>query len=392
MLHSIRLFAILLAAALALAGCREKEQAAAPEPIRPVKTFVIPAPESGGIRRFPARIESTRRAEVSFRVAGKIIELPIKEGERVKKGELVAKLDPTDYQLVVDDKEAVRFRAQRDYDRAKPLADKGFVTKKELDRREANLKSADAVLKQVKQDLAYTTLAAPFDGQISKRLVQKFEEIQAKQAIVELRDLEALEVKFDVPEQIMLRVRGTERQEGKEEGTARPDIHATFDAAPGKKFALDFREIATTADPATRTFEATYTMETPEKLTVLPGMTANVTVDLSDFLDATEVTYVPVEAVTAKNDLSGEVWIVDEKTMTVSPRSVKVGQLRANSIAVADGLKPNDRIVVAGVPFLVAGMKVRLMAMPEQAVEREDDAKVRRAAEKRLEQSKKQAN
>lgn len=386
MLHAAPRSAILLALPALLTACGDDGQQAAAPTVRPVKTVVIPAPESGGIRTFPARIESQRRAELAFRVPGKLMELPIKEGDPVEQDQVIARLDPTDYRLVVEEREATLFKAQRDLERAKPLAEKGFVTKRELDRREANLKSARASVDQAKQELDYTTLRAPFAGRISKRLVQNFEEVQAKQTVVELRDLEALEVKFDVPEQIMLRVREAQAKQG----DARRDlrIFASFDAAPEKRFDLAFKEAATTADPATRTFEATYTMKTPKELTVLPGMTANVTVDLTKYMDVSDVIYVPVEAVTATNELGGKVWLVDEKTMTLSARDVTVGTLRGGEIAIKNGLKPGERIVVAGVPFLADGMKVSLMVTPEQAREREDDAEIRRASEKSLERAK----
>lgn len=385
MTNYVRLLPALLTLPLVLAACGEEQQAAAPDPIRPVKTLVIPEPESGGIRTFPARIESQRRAEVSFRVPGTIIELTAKEGEAVEQGQTIAQLDPKDYQLVVDEREATLFRAQRDFERAKPLAEKGYVTLRELDRREANMKSAKASLDLAKQDLSYTTLKAPFAGGIARRLVQNFEEVKAKQPIVEMRDLNALEVKFDVPEQIILRIREAARARGEER--AAPKISVSFDAAPEKAFDLAFKEIVTRADPATRTFEATYTMTTPKDLTVLPGMTANVTIDLSQYIGESNITYIPVEAVTATNELSGKVWIVNRETMTLSAREVKVGPLRGGQISVTEGLKPGERIVTAGVPFLTEGMKVSLAATPEQAEERDDDAKIRRAAEQNIKES-----
>ncbi len=363
-----------------LTACAEEQDTSAPDVVRPVKTLVIPSFESSGVRNFPARIESTRRAEVSFRVPGTINALPVKEGERLEKGQVIAQLDQTDYKLAVDDREAEYFRAKKDFERAKPLAEKGFVTKKEADRREADMKRSRAALNKARKDLEYTVLKAPFSGEVSNRLVQNFEEVQAKQPVIELRDISALEVKFDVPEQIMLRV--SEEAEGSGEGAAVPKVFASFDAAPDQKFRLTFREISTKADPGTRTFEATYSLQAPYDLTILPGMSANVSVDLSGYIESEPVIYLPVEAITSTNELAAQVWIVNETDMTVAPRSVKVGALRGGMISVTEGLQPGERVVTAGVPFLVGGMKVRLMPLPEQASERDDDAKIRRNAEK----------
>ncbi len=154
-----------------------------------------------------------------------------------------------------------------------------------------------------------------------------------------------------------------------------------FDAAPNNKYALEFKEVTASADSATRTFEATYIMPTPEDINVLPGMTANVVIDLTKYIRAAKVTFIPSEAVVSTNDLKPHVWIVNADSQTLEKRDIKVGDLRGSQIAVTEGLEPGDRIVTAGVPFLVEGMKVSVMSMPEQAVERPEDVSIRKAAE-----------
>jgi len=93
---------------------------------------------------------------------------------------------------------------------------------------------------------------------------------------------------------------------------------------------------------------------------------------------------VPVDAIVGSNDLSARVWVVDEATMTVAPQPVEVGAMRTGLIAITGGLEPGDRIVIAGVPFLVEGQEVTLAPAVEQATERLDDVEIRRAAEKEV--------
>ncbi|MFQ5973606.1 MAG: efflux RND transporter periplasmic adaptor subunit, partial [Alphaproteobacteria bacterium] len=274
--------------------------------------------ESGGIRTFPARIESSRRADVAFRVPGRVEEILVREGERVEEGQVLAKLDPTDYQLVVDDRQATLDRVEKDFDRAKELIVTGFIPRRDYDRIESEFKSATAALRQAMVDLSYATLRAPFQGELARRYIEAFEEVEANQVVFALRDISLLEVKFDVPEQIMIRLQ--EADEGDQ--APDPDVFVSFDVAPENVYELEFKEIAATADPSTQTFEASFTMTAPEDLRVLPGMTANVLVDLSRQLGSSEITYVPVEAVISSNDLEARVWIVDEDTMTVAPRAV----------------------------------------------------------------------
>jgi len=356
---------------LLLAGCGEEPAPEVRDVTRPVKTLIIEAPESGGVRNFPARIDAGHRAELAFRVPGKVQEVLVKEGERVTEGQELAKLDPKDFQIVVNDRQATFDNAKKNFNRAKELIEKGHISKMDYDRLEAEFKNARAALESARQDLEYTDLKAPFAGSIAKRHIERFEEVQAKQTVLSLQDVTMLEVKFDVPESI---IRGIRRDE-EEKQTTREGVQlfATFEDLPGQEFPLIFKEVATKADTKTQTFEATYTMEQLVKATVLPGMTATVTVDFSSVeKDIGVVFTVPVSAVVGDYKLDPRVWTVDE-SMTVQPHVVKVGRMLGNSIEVLEGLESGSRIVTAGTPFLVEGMKVTLMPELEQAQPRQDE-------------------
>ena len=234
----------------------------------------------------------------------------------------------------------------------------------DYDRLEAEFKNAEAALKSARLDLEYTHLKAPFAGVIAKRHIERFEEVQAKQSVLTLQDVTALDVKFDIPESIIRSIRASE-----ETGRARDQVgtYASFEGMPGQRFPLTFKEISTKADAQTQTCEATYTMQQIERGSVLPGMTASVTMDLSKFFGGDVVFNVPVGAVVGDYKLDPRVWVVDEQSMTVAPRAVQVGRMLGDLIEVTDGLKPGERIVTAGVPFLTDGMKVTLIPDREQA-------------------------
>jgi RND family efflux transporter MFP subunit len=360
--------------ATALSGCTEPEPPPVADVARPVKTFVVAGENAGGTRNFPARIEAAQRADLSFRVSGTVQELPVKEGDRLKEGDLVARLDPKDYQIVVNDRRATFSNAQKNYERGKELVGAGNISKMDFDRLEAEFKNAQAALDTAMQDLAYTELKAPFDGMVARRLVQRFEEVQAKQVIAVLQNVEQLEVKFHLPESIIRGVRASREQKDKaaREGVR---VFATFVDQPGRQYPLVFKEISTKADAQTQTFEATYLMDQWEQGVVLPGMTASVTVDFGNYIDTGTVVTVPVSAVVGDYKLDPQVWTVDETKMTVSPRTVKVGRMSGDGIEVLEGLEPGARIVTAGTPFLVDGMQVRLMPEVEQAAPRPEDLK-----------------
>jgi len=354
-----------------LLGCSKGEEPVKAETPRPVKTVVVEAPDVGGVRKFPARIDALNKAELSFRVPGTIQDLPVKEGDLVDEGQLLVALDPTDFEIAVKDAQATFDRAESDYKRAQELVEKDFISRSDFDAKEAQFKSAEAALHQAKQDLSYTELKASFPATIAKRYVQRFEEVQAKQPVLAVHDSTQLEVKIDVPENVVLRMRppGSDRPE-----PGRVPVTASFDNRPGKEFDLTLREVATRADPATQTFQVTFTMPAPEDFLVLPGMTATVTADFSKVAHSDSVFYLPAAAVTADESLKPFVWVVDEKDMKVHKRPVEVGRLSGWSIEIDGGLEPGDRVVIAGVGYLSEGMRVRLLPEREEAEPRPDEA------------------
>ncbi|MCU7819902.1 MAG: efflux RND transporter periplasmic adaptor subunit, partial [gamma proteobacterium symbiont of Lucinoma myriamae] len=314
-------------------------------------------------------IDANRKAELAFRVSGKVHELLVKEGDLVAEGDLIAKLDPTDFQITVNDKKALFTRASNDYNRGKKLVKEGHISKMDFDKLEASFLSSKAELNLAKQQLAYTELKAPFNGTVARRHIQSFEEIQAKQSIISLNDNEILEVKFDLPENLILRLQRVEGVDSMEQSKMKHQIPvvAMFQSQRDKEYSLSFKELSTKADASTQTFSATYTMPKPDDIIVLPGMTAMVKIDLSKFIDTENIFYLPVSAMVADVALQGTVWLVDEKTMQVKPVSVAVGTMTGNRIQVKEGIEAGQRVVIAGVPFLYEDLKVTLMAESEQA-------------------------
>lgn len=361
---------MLLLSATLLTGCDKKQEIEQTDEVRPVKTMLISAPDLGGIRHFPGRVDADKRAELAFRVAGKVQELLVKEGDMLQQGDVVAKLDPTDFQIAVENKEAIFTRAEKDFSRGKKLIKEGHISQRDFDGLESAFLTSRAELNLAKQQLVYTELKAPFDGVIARRHIQSFEEVEAKQSIVTLNDNEVLEVKFDLPEKLILSI---QRQEGVDiEELSLPKynilVTASFQSQTDKEYKLSFKEISTKADAKTQTFTATYTMPAPNDFNIMPGMSATVTIDSSQYFKVGKNSFkLPVSAVVADAGLQGVVWIVNKESMQVEPVSVKVGVMKGNQIQITEGVEEGQRVVVAGVPFLYKGLKVTLMEEAEQA-------------------------
>ncbi|MCB1856382.1 MAG: efflux RND transporter periplasmic adaptor subunit [Halieaceae bacterium] len=363
--------------ALLLAGCGGGPEVELPSPSRPVKLFTVEGGETGTLRSFPGRIDAAQRAELSFRVPGKVQAILVREGTQVEKGQVLARLDPADYELALEDRQASFDRTQRNFTRARDLVADGNISQMDFDRIEAEFRSASAALSRAKNDLEYTVLQAPFAGRIAAREVEAFEEVTAKQTIFWLQNHDQFDVSIDVPESVVrsLRTRVGNKDISESLEAARRPIRATahFDDHPDETFELVPKEISTKADPQTQTYRATFTMDSPFNFNVLPGMTATVELDLGMLRGSESIKWVPVRAVQADSALQPRVWVLDPQSMTVSSREVAIGRMSSDLIEVTSGLTGGEEIVAVGAPYLSEGMKVTRMKVAEQAVPRASD-------------------
>ncbi|MCZ6831409.1 MAG: efflux RND transporter periplasmic adaptor subunit [Gammaproteobacteria bacterium] len=358
----------------ALVGCGGEVVELGPPPTRPVKIFTVSGIDGTSLRRFPGSIDASQRADVAFRVSGRLQEMLVKEGDAVERGAVLARLDPTDFNIVVQDRQATFDKDERNFQRANELIADGNISKFDYDRMEANEKTSLAALTQAKQDLEYTEMRAPFTGRIARRSVENFEEVLARQTIFRLQNVAQLDVKIDLPESLIRTFSGSaDSQVSSSDRDRYLTAYAQFEGRPDARFDLQIKEVATKADPQTQTFQITFSMPSPRNFTVLPGMTATVSVDFSKLVDEQQVKWVPVTAVQADSGLNPRVWILDDESMTVSSRPVVIGRMSGNQVEVRSGLSGGEEIVSVGAPYLAEGMKVTRMVLSEQAVPRADD-------------------
>ncbi len=361
---------------LVLVACGEDGQST-PSPVsRPVKLFVVEGGSADGVRTFPGRVDAAQRAELSFRVPGRLKEILVKEGSAVQKGQVLARLDASDYEIILEDRKAAYDNAARNFERAEDLVAQGNISRTDFDNMEAQYRSASAALSQAKKDLEYTVLQAPFSGRIAQRAVENFEEVQAKQTVFWLHNIDLLDVIIDVPESVVRSVSLNVPDDvslGDSPKLKPVQAWATFEGRPEQKFPLTPREIATKADTQTRTYKATLTMAAPDNFTVLPGMSTSVELDLGSLLGPTSAKWVPVRAVQADSGLQPRVWVLDPASMTVEPREVAIGRMSGDMIEITAGLAGGEEVVAVGAPYLAEGMRVSRMEMTEQAQPRPGD-------------------
>ena len=193
--------------AFLLGGCKEKEEIARPEPVKPVKLLLVQAGLEQLSVSLPGRVRAARRSELSFKVSGPLEKLPIDEGQVVKKGDLIAQILPRDFQTAINEAKARELEAEQQYQRYKELYAKRQVSKADFDRFRAARDVARARLEDAQNALNDTTLVAPFDGVITKRYVENFQKVQAKDPIAYLQLIDQLEILVDVPELMMAQFR-----------------------------------------------------------------------------------------------------------------------------------------------------------------------------------------
>lgn len=337
-----------------LSGCSKEEAPVQEEVARPVKTIVLEASSTVGMRQYPGRVRAASRADLSFEVAGKLNELPVKEGQVVQEGDLVARLDDRDLSANLKSAQAEADNAAANFARGAKLIEDGFISQTDFDTLRSKRDVTAAELTKAQKAVADTRLIAPFTGRVASRLVENFQDVQAKQPIVRLQDIKQLEILVDIPENRAIRVR--------EDGRNAVNVHAVFDAAPGREFPLTIKEYSTEANPETQTFEVVFAMPQPESLLLLPGMTAMVWAESSAAGDAAapDTFVVPATALYADETGKSHVWVVDTQNNTVSMRAVETGDLRGtDSIRVVSGLQAGEMIAVSAVNRLREGMAIR---------------------------------
>lgn len=408
---------------LHITGCDKEKAPEKKEVVRPAKTMLVPEPEQGQTFRFPGKVQAGEEADLAFRVSGTLINLPVKEGRLVEKNALVARLDPRDFEtevarvesqlheaqaelkameagarhedllsleaqvsaaratfqeanLQAQRKERLfqdRFISKMEYDNAMAQRDvaqaqldnalqqleigKTGARQEEVDAMRSRISGLHAQLKRANDALSDTFLRAPFAGVISRRYVDNHQDVQAKSPIVKLQNAaEFVEIVIHVPEHLVMK-----------KNSYPYELFATFEALPGLKLMLETEpvEVANEADPQTKTFEITLRGQAPETANIWPGMTATVSAKVKAENNGEKAYLLPVQAVFADAQNQKSVWSVDPTAMTVSKRPVTVGRVTGKNIEVTSGLKTGERVVTAGVHYLVEGQKIRLIRNKE---------------------------
>lgn len=366
--NAFRFFLLtLLGCGLLLAGCGRGEEAAPKaEAPKPVRALEIAGGDTGAQRVLPGTVVAGEEVELGFRVAGQLSRLPVKEGQKVEKGQLLAQLDPKDFRTTLSGLEsqllgakATLREAELNFERNRQLLEQDTISKATFDSARSAFENAEAQVSalneqihQARLNLQYTSLNAPFSGTVASTFVKNYENVKVQQPVLKLEDTSSLDILVEVPEFLMIQLLE------KADPAVEAGPVAVFAAVPEREFPLRLKEVETTANPTTQTYTTTLTMKQPGDIEILPGMTAEVRGTLPG--EDTASVLVPVQAVMGLGESSAAVWTITED-MTVTRRPVSVGDMRGDRILVTEGLSAGDIVVTAGVAHLVEGRKVRII-------------------------------
>lgn len=358
-----------LIAVTVLAAC--SRPAPVEEPVRAVKVVTVGSRSLQDTQEFSGEVRPRVESRLGFRVAGKLVSREVELGQRVRAGQVLARLDPRDYQLAVDAAQAQlgaaltqRDLAAADFQRFKELREQNFISGAELERREAALKAAQAQVDQAQAQLsaqrnqgAYTTLLADADGVVTAVEAEPGQVLSAGQTVVRLAQDGARDAVFAVPEdQLDLMRRGSAVQvrvwPGQSQLTGR------------------VREVSASADPVTRTYQVKVALEGRP----LPPLGATVTVQPKLRQDQRAVAIKLPTSALRQDGQATAVWVLDAQTMTVRSQPVQIATADGNEAVVAAGLQEGQQVVVAGVHVLSPGQKVTLYREKAPASQNENAA------------------
>lgn len=350
----VKMFAITIAAMTLLSACDSQEVSVKATYAPMVKIVDVGALSQGSIRQFPAQVEPNKDSHLAFRVSGELVEFAVKAGNRVSKGQLLAKLDDRDFNIQLNDRKARHALAKSQFERSKQLLERKLASQAQFDESQANLLVAKANLNSAQTALEYTALYAPYDGVIAKVYAENLQNVQAQQVILNMQNVDSVDVSIQLPERLVAIV--------DKKTNYSPSV--IFDSLPNKIFKVFIKEWDAQADAATRTFKVVFTLKLTEQDNILPGMSGTLFADLAKVTrqDYSQVV-VPVSAVFAADDKQSSqqqrfVWVVGQD-MTVSHRAVTVGSLSGDGIIVKSGLQGDEKIVAAGAHYLSEGDVVR---------------------------------
>ena len=355
---SRRLAVVAVMTVLALSACRHEEKDARLDP--PLVLMVAARPAAQAEHSFTGLVSARVQSDLGFRVPGKIVERLVDTGTAVKRGQILMRIDRTDFALAITaDIQAVAAArahlvdAATDEQRYRSLIGTGAVSEQTYQRAKAAADSARADLAAAEARAAvtrnqgdYSVLLADADGTVVETLAEPGQVVAAGQTVLRLAHQGPREASVNLPEDLRPALGSPAR--------------AVLYRGDPRGSVAHLRQLSDAADPRTGTFEARYVLEGDAAKAPLG---ATVTIKIAD-IQATVLTEVPIGALYDRGQGTG-VWVIDTKASAVMYRPVQVARLGSETALLSGGVRSGDQIVALGAQLLHDGQAVRVASVPE---------------------------
>jgi RND family efflux transporter MFP subunit len=341
-----------LAGLVLVAGCKE-QTAEAPGVVRPVRAMQVGDTEAVSSRWFPGRAAATQEADLAFEVAGRLVERPVNVGDRISRGQLLAALDPRDFENDLEGAQGERDRAMSQRDRIKQAAASGAVSQQDLTNAEADLRIAEAEVRIRQKAFEDSRLSAPFDGVVAAIFVENFENVRAKETVLRVLDTSRIEMTVDLPETAITMVPYVE------------DVRVRFDVMPDREFPATIKEVGSEASRETRTYPVTLVMDQPDEVKIMPGMAGQATGRVELPADIQQTGFeVPLDALFTDPAGGTYVWVLEPSSGALTKREVQRGRIAPIGVVVT-GVEAGEWIVTAGVHSVSEDQQVRILGQDQ---------------------------
>lgn len=362
MIKCCRLSVLSISIALLVVGC-DKPTVEPREELPLVKVQQVKLSKQVPKLTFPAVASAADKSILSFRIAGEVTQILVRSGDRVKKGQVLARLDPSDFKLEVDDAQAKYNVNNSQYRRSATLLKNGYLPQSQFDELKAKRSIAKANLDLAQLKLSFTVLKAPFSGVISIVPVEQFENVKVGQQIMNIHSTDSVDIEIQAPDMIYSKQSILDVDKG-QRATAKAIL------PNGEKYAVILKEFTTEPDPESGSFLVTLTMPMPKNQFILDGMSVEVEADaqkLQVYTVGQQI--VPLEALF---NLDGDditpsnkyVWVLAADN-TVSKRQVVTDKVVPEGVRLKSGVNEGEKVVVTGVNRLRDGQKVVVFTQEE---------------------------
>ena len=335
-----------LAAAGLLTACGGSDKKTEEVKVRSVMTVTPLSRQESAVKNFSGVVKENSTVSLSFRTPGQIARVLVKEGSRVRRGQLVATLDTKDYQLQVDAAQTQYNQLKNEVERLSKLHEANSIAGNDFEKATSGLEQVRIKLQNAKNQLSYTQLTAPVDGTIQKVNFEPSEMVSAGLPVMDLIDTRSMEVEVNIPADVYRQLANTTE---------------AYCMAAGQRYSLHKKSVLAKAD-ANQLFTVKYAIDGQ----LSAGVNVDVYIEIGGSQTVSGLS-IPAHAIFEDGGKT-YVWVVEQGDV-VKRHAITTSRVDSEGMAVVEsGISASDRVVKAGVKALHDGDKVKIVTQQNSNV------------------------